>query len=664
MPKRACDGCSIRKIKCEGIQPCRACNKAGLTCTFLKALRKGGPRKPHLKTIQQIQKTQIEYSQSSDLQSPTKGWFTDDSSVSTGSATTSPYHGGFTSGPSSPTRLEEWRGARDERKFSSSVLSTYLEIYHHRLYPVWPIVNAFDLQADLLDPSASIETYTLAVSVACATMAQLQLTPWTTDSQLEISSDSLAHELLHLRRTYPSTLIDNPSPSTIITSLFLHVHFENKSNLIKSTLYLREAVTFIQLLTLDRESTYTSSPEDELKRRLFWLLFVTERGHHMVHNVPCVLRNTIELPTPSEPVLAGFTALTRLFASFSVPVINAYVTGSQPSPSNEAIPEETLASMQEALSDVHTDSENVNEVQKADIMVTKHWMKTLVWQVSMGHGYLKSKAGKGEGMTLAYPARIAEELLGVLAGLSMGSIESHGPGIEFKLFEVTNALSDVLLCVPSSRTNKDTMFGPRDYLRGLFDVLNNIRGGNQNLLGIIKGKASQFLINEPSCDRVLEVDIEPTSLAVNDKDEENQQESSIPDITTDLYTYPYEEHPEHSSPSDSDMDFYYTLSLDPSTTNNYSNPPSSLPSAKDTTSPRVSERTISDHIDITSAPWFDINVGANGEIIPTGENLMGEVDAKGVFREADIDVSGSESSNGVRNMRGEAVRSWMEEVES
>ncbi|CAM9865721.1 unnamed protein product, partial [Ectocarpus sp. 8 AP-2014] len=41
--RSACDSCSLKKIKCDGLKPCQACRKRSVTCHF-SVKRPTGPR--------------------------------------------------------------------------------------------------------------------------------------------------------------------------------------------------------------------------------------------------------------------------------------------------------------------------------------------------------------------------------------------------------------------------------------------------------------------------------------------------------------------------------------------------------------------------------------------------------------------------------------------
>ena len=70
-----------------------------------------------------------------------------------------------------------------------------------------------------------------------------------------------------------------PSITILLSSFFLHIFYANCGNIFKSTLLLREAITFAQFLELDQARHYATLPKKEaqLHLRIFWLLFITER---------------------------------------------------------------------------------------------------------------------------------------------------------------------------------------------------------------------------------------------------------------------------------------------------------------------------------------------------------------------------------------------------
>lgn len=158
-----------------------------------------------------------------------------------------------------------------------NILAPPLYIYHVRMYPVWPIVDVEQLVSVLQQDieGKEIETYAMATAVAAATVAQLRLGNGSLPDE-STTADTFAAQCLQARGQYKSKVNLN----SVRTSFFLHVYYENQqSGGCESLLYLREAISLAQMMNLHRESSYGALALDEqqIRRRVLWLLFVTER---------------------------------------------------------------------------------------------------------------------------------------------------------------------------------------------------------------------------------------------------------------------------------------------------------------------------------------------------------------------------------------------------
>lgn len=145
-------------------------------------------------------------------------------------------------------------------------ISNIIDIYNTRLYPIWPIVNSDDLKEALQQTPVAPHQLQLANAVALATVAQLKLlTLWNCASALSPSEE----------------YSKDGSLDSLRVSFFLHIYYENiDGGGARSLLYLREAITIAQILLLEHESTYISLSEGDqmMHRRVFWLLFISERS--------------------------------------------------------------------------------------------------------------------------------------------------------------------------------------------------------------------------------------------------------------------------------------------------------------------------------------------------------------------------------------------------
>ena len=274
MTKRACDGCKIRKIRCGGGHPCKACTNARLKCTYIRVQQTRGPQR-----LRSTTKFLIDQAQKGDSESPCQSI----GELGSGAATCSVEHpthnqryGTFAYDLFSST-CHSNHACLPRSRIPMNILAPPLYIYHVRMYPVWPIVDVehlvFALQQDIEEKE--VELYAMATAVAAATVAQLRLGSGSL-SDGPTTADTFAAHCLHARSQFKSKVNLN----AVCTSFFLHVYYENQqSGGCESLLYLREAISLAQMMNLHRESSYGALTLDEqqIRRRVLWLLFVTER---------------------------------------------------------------------------------------------------------------------------------------------------------------------------------------------------------------------------------------------------------------------------------------------------------------------------------------------------------------------------------------------------
>lgn len=237
MPSVPCDGCALRRVKCDGNNPCWICIKHNQQCTFLKVRRRRGPKGPRKATKIKLEQFQAQ------LSSP-----------------------GANSLDHSPISLGDY--------------FTYLDIYKEALYTTWPIVSVDSLKARLSDCQVvDHESYALAAALSAATIMQLKLTRSETTAEKApvIEAEDFAKDCLWHRNQYNHQ--NAITVNSLLNSLFLHMYYANTGQMNAATFALRETITYADLLRLgDPTSLGTVCREGkELRLRVFWVLFVTER---------------------------------------------------------------------------------------------------------------------------------------------------------------------------------------------------------------------------------------------------------------------------------------------------------------------------------------------------------------------------------------------------
>ena len=248
-----CDGCALRRVRCEGGYPCEQCLRRSLQCTYLRTKRKRGPKGPHpsssvkVKIFQQyLEEENARYVEKAPVFSQA-----DDVSEGPGSLF-----------PSGRMPLKEY--------------TRFLTIFKERLSSIWPILDIDDLLLRLQKDCNDFESYALAAATCSAAIAQLRL-PEHAPESTPISSRTFAQEAQLLRTCFDYR--ERLTLDALLTSFFLHIYFSNADKLRSAAHFLRESLTYAQQMFLHQPDTYQSMAceEYELRLRIYWILFVSER---------------------------------------------------------------------------------------------------------------------------------------------------------------------------------------------------------------------------------------------------------------------------------------------------------------------------------------------------------------------------------------------------
>ncbi|KAI9771888.1 MAG: hypothetical protein M1840_001658 [Geoglossum simile] len=463
--KRACDACHRRKVKCDGGLPCRNCSQASLGCTFNTVPQKKGPKGSRAKVISELRETQRQTQLALKLNDR---W------------------------PIPPSQ------ALTPGLLTPEVIKGCMDFFFKHMYPNIPVLRREYLEQSLGCLETDGEAYCLVAAFCAFTIIQPGLnvmgeavvkTVEPTTYPTAISGAALLEEALRVRKIYD--YVETPSQLTVTTSFFVFGCYFGLEKHNIAWFYLREATTFAQMLGMEDENTYSEiDPAESLvRRRLFWLLFVTERAYALQRHRSLTLQATIGLPTVEEDSrelvdLSGFNHLVDLFLPFDDVFIGLW------NKIRTDCSTAWIAKLQQKLADAVPAQLKSPESQVADLKTTQQWLRTVVWQLSISNGYLSSSSANSS-MTFKYPIEIARDLLAVTGQLSRQSMEVHGIGLIEKLFDVAYALTDVMACVPlDSSTLK---IGPHDYLMEFVNLLSTLRGGDSRFLPLLLTKIHDSL---------------------------------------------------------------------------------------------------------------------------------------------------------------------------
>lgn len=256
--RRACDACHRRKIRCDGKKPCRHCTQASLICTFNAIPKKKGPRGNQARVLSEIREAQQRANLASKLQDGCDGIV----------------------GQSLVSSLAPTPGL-----LSPELVNGCIDFFFAHMYPTMPILHRERFyQMHVWNMEVSLESYCLVCSLCAFMMIQPGMhLPAAGSSGPEVVQDdtlmgrTLVEEVVRVRKGYD--YVESPSTAAVITSFFLFgSHFCLDKHKV-AWFHLREATTLAQILEMHDEGTYHTGEMIECirRRRLYWLLFLTER---------------------------------------------------------------------------------------------------------------------------------------------------------------------------------------------------------------------------------------------------------------------------------------------------------------------------------------------------------------------------------------------------
>lgn len=326
--RRACDCCRKRKVRCDGLEPCGPCRKTALRCAYLQAPKKKGPKGLRsakvLSALREIDQSltsptgsfdgSYEWNWGSGESSPTMIGEGDEmvppevafvslsgatsyppaeAMLTTSTPLSSPLYpqfgpnalSGITSVPSSPDKASFPMNGYPGVRLPTESFIPYVELFFEHMYPIMPILDRrYYIDSGILSSHSALpaEHYLLLCALSAMTIVQLEVTPSVpyvngNAGDSEAAAEIFAKECLRERRNVE--YVESPTDLTVMTSFFLFCYYGNLERSEKAWYYLQEALSFAQVIELDNETKVgvLEPMESQWRRRLFWLLFVTEK---------------------------------------------------------------------------------------------------------------------------------------------------------------------------------------------------------------------------------------------------------------------------------------------------------------------------------------------------------------------------------------------------
>ncbi|KAG6244390.1 hypothetical protein E4U24_005165 [Claviceps purpurea] len=416
--------------------------------------------------------------------------------------------------------------------FSAEYFLALLPEFEELVYPVNPIMTPAEIRVAIHNMHLDYEDAALVHAFGAVTI-NLTKTSWTRNGcDVAMQMNSLmqysfwAHRKAEAGRDrgdgYASGL-HTEIPVTvkrIMTCIWLEISLMAFQRFDRSFTILREGIAMVQMMNLDQY--HEGDPRlghIELcrRQRMYWEMYIHERFLNVISGYPCIMT---PLPTglpfhdDSIPpyVSMGWNRLILLFQHIDDSFLAHWSAQQDPnkqqSPSAPELTSQWIESKQAQIDQDEADALEAEqdmitrgygaliELQHADLFITRLWLRTLVWQLALSKGLLRSAPTQNthEGLSLHFPAqRLSAQLRNLVSRLrSISSVVFHGSGILQKLFEITSTVADVL-ALPrgvgqtedESRTRLEDFYflvqfifsfersqkHQRDYLREKLDVL-------------------------------------------------------------------------------------------------------------------------------------------------------------------------------------------------
>jgi hypothetical protein len=175
-----------------------------------------------------------------------------------------------------------------------TALVANIQYFLKRLLPIMPIVDETKILSEVQRfDELPLPRQCFLLSLSAATRIQLKLDSVKERDNEEVETNAYLHSPLtgsglleaakRLRRQFD--VVDNMSLDAILTSFFLFAAHGNREEHNHAWFFLNESMTMAISMGLHDEEAYVNVPkcDRELRRRIFWLLFVTERFVYTTH---------------------------------------------------------------------------------------------------------------------------------------------------------------------------------------------------------------------------------------------------------------------------------------------------------------------------------------------------------------------------------------------
>ncbi|KAF5602566.1 transcription activator amyR [Fusarium pseudocircinatum] len=529
---QVCDNCRFRKVKCDRDLPCKNCHIGDLRCQYRHSIRRKGPKQGQGRRQTQLrQGLGIDEYQFQILTSEAPPGSASNANSHEDASTDRTNAQSFSSPPtnidSAPQPEPEPESdsttppndatidTGDLCKRMSLSLVAHIRLFQRFLYPIMPVVDD-----DILADAARLDDipparYALILAICAATRMQLRLDKRIDNCENDLNAQIPAEPrltgdmLVNLAETSlrQYSVIDDTTLDSVLVSFFLFASYGNLNDPRHAWFYLNQSITLAQSLDLTKESGYYGLPPEqrEKRRRVFWLLFVTERTFALQHRRSVMLRSTVNKPQIVDSncpvVMHDFINHIRLFESLPYSLYEW-----QPEGDDQRFDDLKLVNtINEKLCSVQPD-QSIIESQRFDTLITQQWLRVSMWRIAFGQNP-SSASGFGLLLPPSLPMDAGKVIMSALGSVGTKSKDCHGIGMEQKLFDVGVSLADTAQLPGWTYSALEN--GPRDLLSVVIHALSAVRGAQSHLLpNLLKHSETLFALADPNAHVDLQWDMQ------------------------------------------------------------------------------------------------------------------------------------------------------------
>jgi len=340
--------------------------------------------------------------------------------------------------------------------------------YRHNVFPFNPIIPEHEVVESINLMHADRERCAFVYAYGAVTINLTKTGPMHTPEV----SNQISYLISRSAELRGSFISDHEiTCRSIMTAMFLHNCLMSLRRYDLAFFYIREAITMILLLRIDDPAVMSKVDicERARRQRLYWESWIHERFLAIIDYRQVVLRPLAtglpEFDSSLPPGLhEGFSQIIELFTLVDEQFMRNWLLMAT-DPASTTVTAAWIEQKHSELEDRDAASPTslpsshsitcLSDMQQADLIITRHWLRTLLWQMAMSKCLLSSHTQK-EFMSLLFPVRVSSQLRHLITSFSRENIEVHGSGILQKLFEITDTIANVIIHVPAAPLENTT----------------------------------------------------------------------------------------------------------------------------------------------------------------------------------------------------------------